>query len=108
MRGVTMTAVLVSFQYADDYDKDRVVRVARDAAPMFHGMPGVVFKYFTVDDSRRRATNIYLWESREAAEQFFNEDLRAMVVELYGVEPQISYLEVLEVVDNTAAVAAAH
>ena len=101
-----MTAVIVSFQYADDYDKDRVVRVARDAAPMFRGMPGVVFKYFTVDDSARRATNIYLWESREAAEQFFNEDLRAMVVELYGVEPEISYLEVLETVDNAAVGAA--
>lgn len=103
-----MTAVLVSFQYADDYDKARVVRIANDAAPMFRGMPGVVFKYFTVDDSARRVVNIYLWESREAAEQFFNEDLRAMVVELYGVEPEISYLEVLEVVDNAAVGVAAH
>jgi heme-degrading monooxygenase HmoA len=103
-----MIAVLVSFQYGDDFDKDRVVRVASDAAPMFRGMRGVVFKYFTVDDAARRVVNLYLWESRQAAEQFFNEDLRAMVVELYGVEPEISYLEVLEVVDNVAAVAAAH
>ena len=102
-----MTVVLVSFQYGDDYDRDRIVRVATDAAPMFRGMAGVTFKYFTVDESSRRATNVYLWESRDAAEQFFNAETRALVVTLYGVEPEISYLEVLEAVDNSPAAAAA-
>jgi hypothetical protein len=106
MRGDLITGVFVSFEYGDDFDRDRVVKVATEAGPMFRGMPGVIYKFFTVDDAARRATNFYLWESRETAEQFFTDELRARVVEIYGVDPVISYVDVLEVVDNSAHTAA--
>jgi len=101
-----VTGVFVAFEYGDDFDRDRVVKVASEAGPMFRGMPGVIYKFFTVDDAARRATNFYLWESREAAEAFFTDELRAMVVGLYGVDPVISYVDVLEVIDNSSLAAA--
>jgi hypothetical protein len=37
-----MTGVFVAFEYGDDFDRDRVVKVATEAGPMFRGMPGVI------------------------------------------------------------------
>ena len=45
--------------------------------------------------------NFYLWESQEAAEAFFTDELRERVAGLYGVPPTISFLEIAEVVDNS-------
>ena len=68
---------------------------------MFEGMPGVRYKFFTFDEKQQRARNFYVWESREAAERFFSDELRGRVTELYGVSPSIEYVEVAEIVDNS-------
>jgi hypothetical protein len=54
-----------------------------------------------VDDKQRRAMNFYVWDSQEAAEAFFNDELRERVTGLYGVSPTVSYLEIAELVDNS-------
>ncbi len=68
-----MIGVSVTFRYDGDFDRARVVRVADNARAMFEGMPGLRFKFFTFDEKQQRATNFYVWDSQEAAEQFFTE-----------------------------------
>ena len=97
-----MIGVFVSFSYGDDFDRSRLDRVAREAHPMFRGMPGLRLKCFMVDEAGRKATNVYLWESRAEADRFFTDELRDRVTELYGVRPEITFVDVLEVVDNSA------
>ena len=58
-------------------------------------------KAFTVDDRQQQALNFYVWDSREAAEAFFSDELRQRVTGLYGVAPTVSYLEIVELVDNS-------
>ena len=65
--------VSVTFRYDGDFDRARVVRVADNARAMFEGMPGLRFKFFTFDEKQQRATNFYVWDSQEVAEQFFTE-----------------------------------
>ena len=96
-----MVGVTVVFEYGDDIDRSRVTGVATQARAMFEGMPNLRFKFFTLDEGRGRASNFYVWESQEAAEAFFGEELRQRVTDLYGVAPTIEYFEVLEVVDNS-------
>jgi hypothetical protein len=96
--------VSVTFQYDGDFDHARVVSIADHARGTFEGMPGLRSKVFTVDDARRRALNFYVWESADAAESFFSEELRARVTGLYGVEPTIEFLEIVQLVDNAATV----
>ncbi len=67
---------------------------------MFEGMPGLRAKAFTYDDSAARAANFYLWRSEDAAREFFTDALRERVTELYGAEPTIDFVEILELVDN--------
>jgi len=95
-----MVGVIVEFRYADDFDAARVAGIAHEARGRFEGMPGLRQKAFTVDDANRRATNVYLWDSEEAARAFFDDALVERVTALYGVRPTISFVEVAELVDN--------
>ena len=96
-----MIGVSVVFDYDGDFDRSRVVEVAKNARKMFEALPGLRFKVFTVDEKKQRAMNFYVWDSREAAEAFFTDELREKVTGLYGVPPTVNYLEIAELVDNS-------
>jgi hypothetical protein len=93
--------VFVSFDYEGPLDRARVIEVASNARAAFEGMPGVRFKFFTFDEEQSRATNFYVWESKEAAVRFFDDQLRERVTGLYGVVPTIEFVEIAEIVDNS-------
>ena len=66
----------------------------------FEGLPRIRQKTFTIDEQNRRATNVYLWESEDAARGFFSDELVDQVTRLYGVRPTLRFVEVAELVDN--------
>ena len=96
-----MIGVNVMFDYDGGFDRARVIDVADHARGMFEGMPGLRFKFFTFDEEQQRATNFYVWESKEAAVGFFSDELRERVTELYGVGPTIEFVEIAQIVDNS-------
>jgi hypothetical protein len=96
-----MIGVNVTFDYDADFDRDRIINVADKARAMFEGMPGLRFKFFTFDEKHQRATNFYVWDSREAADGFFTDELRGRVTGLYGVQPSIEFVEIAQIVDNS-------
>lgn len=98
-----MIGVNVTFEYGDDFDRARVLAVAQNARGAFEGMPGLRCKYFTLDDEHHRATNFYVWDSQDAAESFFSDELRERVTGLYGVAPTINFVEIAQIVDNSSA-----
>lgn len=95
-----MNAVIIEFQYGDDFDRARIEVIAHEARGRFEGLPGLRQKTFTVDEQNRRATNVYLWESEDAARGFFSDELVDRVTGLYGVRPTVSFADVAELVDN--------
>jgi hypothetical protein len=96
-----MIGVIVTFDYQGEFDRDRVINVADKARTMFEGMPELRFKFFTFDEKQKRATNFYVWESKDAADGFFSEELRERVSGLYGVAPRIDFVEIAQIVDNS-------
>ena len=98
-----MIGVNVRFEYDGTFDRSRVIEVANNARSMFEGMPGLRFKFFTFDEEQQRATNFYVWESKEAALGFFSDELRERVTDLYGVGPTIEFVEIAQVVDNSGS-----
>lgn len=97
-----MIGINVRFQYQDSCDRARVLGIADNARATFEGLPGLRFKFFTLDESARWANNFYVWDSKEAALEFFSDEVRQRVTELYGVAPTIEYIEILRIVDNSA------
>jgi hypothetical protein len=102
-RGHTLIGVNVTFDYDGTFDRSRVTKVAENARAMFEGMPGLRFKFFTFDEKNQRATNFYVWDTTEAAEGFFSEELRERVTGLYGVVPSITFVEIAQMVDNSGS-----
>ena len=98
-----MIAVFVTFEYDQSFDRRRILGIAENAKGTFAGMPGLRLKAFTVDDENRRARNVYLWESEEAARAFFTPELAQRITSFYGAAPRIEFAEVAVLVDNAAA-----
>jgi hypothetical protein len=97
-----MIAVFVTFEYPEGFDRKRILGIAEKARGTFVGMPGLRLKAFTIDDEGRRARNVYLWESEEAARAFFTPAVAERVKGLYGVAARIEFAEVAALVDNAA------
>ncbi len=95
-----MIAVTVTFE-SDDLDEAVVRNVAAGAKAMFEGMPGLRNKFFTLDEKQKQARNFYVWESEQAARDFFSDELLERVTGLYGVHPRIEFAEIIEFVDNS-------
>lgn len=99
-----MIGVNVTFEYDDgEFDRARVIEIAENNRGMFEGMPGLRFKFFTIDEQHHRATNFYVWDSPDAAEVFFSEERRGRIAGLYGVTPTIHFAQIVEIVDNSGA-----
>jgi heme-degrading monooxygenase HmoA len=98
-----MIGVIVSFRSEGGLDRDRVMGVAEKAAPSFEGMPGLRSKVFTWDAESGEAANFYVWDSEDAARAFFSPALAERVTGLYGVAPEIRFVEIAAIVDNGVA-----
>jgi hypothetical protein len=98
-----MIGVLVTFTQTDKFDRSSVAKIAGEERGTFEGMPGLRFKSFTLDDDGLHARNFYVWDDEEKARAFFTEEVVDMVTGIYGVAPEIEYLDILEFVDNSGS-----
>ena len=95
-----MIAVMVRFQYENEFNEARLQQIAESARSKFLGMPGLRSKTFTVVAARRQALNFYVWESEEAAQKFYSPQMIEGVAKIYGVRPSIEYLKLAALVEN--------
>jgi hypothetical protein len=95
-----MIGVLVTFRYGDRFDAATVRAIAASARGKFEGMPGLRSKAFTLNPATREATNFHVWESGTAARAFFTGERLERVIGLYGVRPDIAFVEIAALVEN--------
>jgi uncharacterized protein YfiM (DUF2279 family) len=95
-----MIGVLVTFQYGKEFDEAKIQHVAEAAQGRFQGMAGLRSKTFTIDATKAAAINFYIWDSEEAARAFFTPALVKGVTGLYGVQPNIQFVQIAALVDN--------
>ena len=95
-----MTGVIVTFRLGNAFDEAKVRTIAEGARPMFEGMAGLRLKAFTFDTTKGEAINFYVWDSESTAKAFFNEQLLERVTGLYGVRPEITFVQVATLIEN--------
>jgi hypothetical protein len=95
-----MIGVFVTFCYADNFDEQAVRKIAETARAMFEGMPGLRSKAFTLNSGKREAKNFYIWDSEDAAKNFFTDALLERVTGLYGVRPSVEFVQIAALVEN--------
>ena len=98
-----MIGVFVTFRYGDKFNERAVRQIAETARAKFEGMPGLRSKAFTLNSEKREATNFYIWESEEAANAFFTEEVIKRVTGLYGVRPSLDFVQIATLVENVRA-----
>lgn len=98
-----MIGVVVTFRLADAFDEQAVRRIAETARVKFEGMPGLRSKAFTYNPEKREAMNFYVWDSEDAAQAFFTDELITRVAGLYGVRPTVEIVQVAALLENTRA-----
>jgi len=98
-----MISTLLTFQYDDTFNEEKITRIAEGARSKFEGMPGLRSKAFSCSVERKQAINFYVWESADSAKAFFTPDNIAMIAGIYGATPDICYLDVKVLVDNHKA-----
>jgi hypothetical protein len=99
---MSMITVFVEFDLPDPVPADKAQALFASTAPKYQGIPGLLRKYYVSGEGGQSAGGIYLWESREQAEGFYDAAWFAMVRERYGAEPRVRYLDTPVVVDNVA------
>ena len=98
-----MTGVFVTFPLGDTFDERAVRKIAETARAKFEGMPGLHSKAFTLNSERREARNFYIWESEGAARAFFTDELLARVTDLYGVRPDVEFVQIAALAESVRA-----
>ncbi len=69
-------------------------------APSFLELPGFVRKQFICSADGKVAGGAYMWESREAAEKFYNGPWAEGIRQRYGCDARISYFETVALADK--------
>jgi heme-degrading monooxygenase HmoA len=95
--------VFVTFRYGDNFDEQALQKIAKTARAKFEGMPGLRSKAFTLNSGKREAVNFYVWDSEDAAQAFFTDQVLEMVTGLYGVRPSVEFVQIASLVENTGA-----
>jgi len=95
-----MIGVFVTFRYGTNFNEQAVLKIAETARTKFAGMPGLRSKAFTVNSAKREATNFYIWDSEDAAKTFFTASLLERVSGLYGVRPDVEFVQIAALVEN--------
>ncbi len=78
--------------------KDNAIAEGKASAPRFLGVKGLIRKYYLNGDEG--GGGIYLWESREAAEAWYNDAWWERMEKGFGVRPKLTYYDNHVVVDN--------
>ena len=95
-----MVGVFVTFSYQDSFDEQALRKIALTARSRFEAMPGLRSKAFTLDPTRRQAVNFYVWDSEDAAKAFFTDETLQRVTALYGVRPNMEFVQIATLVEN--------
>lgn len=94
-----MITAISKFRLRPGLTRQTAIEEIKETIPVYQGRPGLVRKYICLDFDNGYGCGIYLWETRQQAEQFFT-FARAKIREQTGSEPEITLLETPVIVDN--------
>ena len=95
-----MITALVQFKLPEPMAKDKAQAVFAGTAPKYLEVKGLIRKYYLLSEDGATAGGLYLWKSREAAEQLYTDDWKTFIMQKYGTKPSVTYFDSPVIVDN--------
>jgi hypothetical protein len=99
-REFSVITAIVQFQLPATVDAAKAAELFHGSAPKYRALPGLLRKYYIYDKDTHTGGGCYLWESRAAAEKFYDAEWRQFITDRYGSAPKLSYFETPVIVDN--------
>ena len=95
-----MITALLQTRLPEPVSHEQAVAMFRKTAPNYQGKDGLIRKYYLLTEDRHSVGGVYLWESREQAEQVYTDEWRETVKQNFGDYPSLVYFDTPLVVDN--------
>jgi hypothetical protein len=95
----SMITAIVRFRLPKGMTLDDAKTIYEKSVPNYRGAPGLVRKYYLFGQDQVGG-GVYLWQSREAAENMYSPAWKKMITERYGAPPEVAYYETPVIVDN--------
>ncbi|MGE0765197.1 MAG: monooxygenase [Hyphomicrobiaceae bacterium] len=95
-----MITAIVRFNLPETMTLAEAEKIFRGSAPKYEGLTGLVRKYYIFDEVSHTGGGVYLWESREAAQDAYSADWLQTVTERYGAPPEVTLFECPVIVEN--------
>ena len=95
-----MITALVQFKLPEPVTRDKAQEIFSSTAPKYREVQGLVRKYYLLSENGHTAGGVYLWNSREEAENLYTDEWKQVIHDRYGAQPEITYFESPVIVDN--------
>jgi hypothetical protein len=97
-----MITALVQFDLPGPVTLAQARAMFLSTAPRYRETPGLARKYYVLSEDGRTAGGVYLWRTREDAQNLYTKDWEAFIQQKYGALPRVTYFETPVVVDNVS------
>ena len=89
--------IIQTVRLKSQLSEEELLAIARERAPQFRALEGLVQKYYVRLGEPGRFVGVYLWDSRESLEAFRESELAKSIPEAYQVieAPDIEIGEVV-------------
>ena len=95
-----MITAIATFQLPNPITIDEARKTFLSTAPKYQSVTGLIRKYYMLSQDGSTVGGVYLWNSREEADEMYTESWRSFVREKYGTDPSVTYMDCPVVVDN--------
>lgn len=97
-----MITTIVNFTPPSAITLEAATDLFENGADNYQTVPGLIRKYYLLSDDGKTAGGVYLWESQEKADAFYNQEWFQFIENKYHCRPVISYFQTPVIVDNLA------
>ncbi|MCG6881603.1 MAG: monooxygenase [Deltaproteobacteria bacterium] len=97
-----MIVTVVQFKLPEPITLAQAKDIFSSTAPKYRTVGGLIRKNYILSEDGKMAGGVYVWKSRNDAENLYDDQWRAFVMEKYGSEPTVQYFESPVLVDNVA------
>ncbi|MGO9572200.1 MAG: YdhR family protein [Desulfomonilaceae bacterium] len=95
-----MITALTQFKLPQPVTREKAQEIFSSTAPNYREVKGLIRKYYLLSEDGSTAGGVYLWRSRNDAEQVYTDDWKRFIAEKYGTEPSVQYFDTPVIVDN--------
>ena len=89
--------ILQIIRLKSNLPEEELLNKAKDRAPQFKAIPGLIQKYYVKTDQPGQYGGIYVWESPESLQSFRASDLAKSIPEAYEIveAPSVEIMDIL-------------